>query len=212
MIRQVVLFNADPDRGATGLDSLRQALSQCPGVRRSHVGADIPGSWGGLGLTWDALLDDHAPALEVQTSLLPLGRVDAVRFRPFRGAGPEPGITDCVKRTLLLRVRPGAPAPYVEQLEHDLAAMPAHIPAIRNWSLARVDPALQPSSWTHVWEQEYRTLDGLAVDYLASPFHWGWVDRWFDPEMPEHIVDVRLAHVFTHADASILSWDAALAG
>ena len=122
---------------------------------------------------------------------------------------PEPGLTDCVKRTLLLRVRPGAPARHVEQLEADLAAMPVHIAAIRNWSLGRVDPSLHPSTWTHVWEQEYRTLDGLAVDYLASPYHWGWVDRWFDPEIPEHIVDVRLAHVFKPAEASILAWDVA---
>lgn len=208
MIRQVVLVNADCCPDAEALSRLAGELAHCPGVQHSHLGADIAGSVGGLGLTWDALLADDAPAVERQISGLGLGTVDAVRFRAFRGAVSEPKLSNGIKRTLLLRVRPGAPPRAVEQLEQDLAAMPVHIPAIRNWSLARVDPALHPSPWTHVWEQEFRTLEGLMVDYLASPFHWGWVDRWFDSEIPEHIVENRLAHLFKSAAASVLVWDA----
>ena len=204
MMRQVVLLNAAADNGEA---ALRHSLARCPGVQRSHLGADLPASWGGLGLTWDALLGDNAPPVATQLAGLELGAADAVRFRPLRRATPEPGITGGIKRTLLLRVKPGSPAAAVEQFEQDLTAMPAHIHAIRNWSLSRVDSSLHISTWTHVWEQEYRTLEGLLHDYQASPYHWAWIERWFDPECPTHIVDSRLVHVFKQAETSILAWD-----
>jgi hypothetical protein len=212
MIRQVVLIGAGVDTSQDVVASLRGALAQSPGVQQSHLGADLPGSWGGLGLTWDALLSDDAPPVAAQLCGLDVGPLDAVRFLPLHRALPEPGIRGGIKRTLLLRVQSGAPPTAVEQFERDLMAMPAHIPAIRNWCLSRVDlsrveAGLQASTWTHVWEQEYRTLDGLLKDYHGSPYHWGWVERWFDPEVPGHIVEVRLAHVFKEAEASILAWE-----
>jgi len=207
MICQVVLIGAGAGTPQDAVASLRSALAQAPGVQQSHLGADLPASWGGLGLTWDALLGDDPPPVAAQLHGLTVGAVDAVRFRPLHRALPEPGIRGGIKRTLLLRVKPGSPPTAVEQFERDLITMPAHIPAIRNWRLSRVDAALQASTWTHVWEQEYRTLDGLLKDYQGSPYHWGWVERWFDPEVPGHIVEVRLAHVFKEAAASILAGD-----
>ena len=68
------------------------------------------------------------------------------------------------------------------------------------------DPNPGPSRWTHHWEQEFETLDGLAVDYMMTPYHWGLVDGWFNPEHPEAVVDVWLAHVFCTATESVLSW------
>ena len=50
--------------------------------------------------------------------------------------------------------------------------------------------------WTHVWEQRYDALDGLMGDYMMHPYHWARVDRWFDPESPDWIVDTHLCHSF----------------
>lgn len=207
MIRQVVLIGAAPETAHAAAERLRPALARCPGVRHSHVGVDLTGSWGSLGLTWDALLSDDAPPVSAQLQGLDTGTVDAVRFRPLRRAIAEPGIRGGIKRTLLLRVKPDSPASVVEHFERDLIAMPAHIPAIRNWSLSRIDAGLQASTWTHAWEQEYRTAEGLLQDYQGSPYHWGWVERWFDPEVPGHIVGIALAHLFKAAESSILAWD-----
>jgi hypothetical protein len=116
-----------------------------------------------------------------------------------------------VKRTLLVRVRAGSAPELVERFERDLLAMPRHIPSIRNWALSRTDPALQPTRWTHVWEQEYASLDGFLVDYMSHPWHWGRVDGWFDPECPQRIAELDVANVFCAAPATILGW-AATAG
>ena len=75
--------------------------------------------------------------------------------------------------------------------------MPEHISTIRSWRLSRLaGTGTHRERWTHAWEQEYETLDGLQRDYMLHPFHWAGVDRWFDPEMPNRIVELDLVHVF----------------
>jgi len=75
--------------------------------------------------------------------------------------------------------------------------MPEHISTIRSWRLSRV---VDNSRWTHVWEQEYASLDGLTGEYMTNPYHWTTVDAWFDAEVPEHIVEPELAHLFAARD------------
>jgi hypothetical protein len=107
-----------------------------------------------------------------------------------------------VKRTLLLRVEAEAPAARVARFERELAAMPDHVLAIRNWHLARVhDPR---GHWTHVWVQEFERLEGLLVDYMIDPYHWAYVDRWFDPESSERVVAPDFAHVACALPQSVL--------
>ena len=75
--------------------------------------------------------------------------------------------------------------------------------SIRSWALSGVDQERTPSRWTHAWEQEYATLDGLRRDYMLHPYHWAGVDRWFDPEMPDRIVELDLVHVFYERVATL---------
>lgn len=42
-------------------------------------------------------------------------------------------------------------------------------------------------------------------EYMDSPYHWGVIEKWFDPTFPERIVDTRLAQVFYDVDSSLLS-------
>ena len=104
---------------------------------------------------------------------------------------------------------PDTPREAVERFERDMLGMPRYIDAIRNWAFSRADPELHPTPWTHVWEQEYRELRGLQEDYMLSPYHWGLVDGWYDPESPQRIVDTNLAHVYCPAATTILGWGVA---
>ena len=158
----------------------------------------LPGSVGGGHYTWDGIDDP------IQTGFEDVADIDLVELSLINGALGDPGFAGEIKRTLLLRVEPHAPANSVAAFERDLMAMPDHIPAIINWALSRV---VGPSGtwWTHCWEQEYHTLDGLKVDYMMSPHHWGLIDGWFDPEMPRQIVDLELAHVYHATNRSVLA-------
>jgi hypothetical protein len=187
-----------------------------PGCVRSEVGRNLPGTWNGGDFTLDLVFDLPANAVgwleagwsdaAVRSAWEALvGRVDCVSYLPLEGGLDAPRIASPVKRTLLLRVEPDAPYARVERFERELAAMPDHIPAIRNWHLARVAAGGRSSAgWSHVWAQEFETLDGLQGDYMAHPYHWAVVDRWFDPESPERVVAPDFAHVFCAMPRSVL--------
>jgi len=53
-----------------------------------------------------------------------------------------------------------------------------------------------------VWEQGYDRLEDLTGSYMKHPCHWGQVDRWFDPEHPDWLIDPGLCHAFCRNDGS----------
>jgi len=127
---------------------------------------------------------------------------------PLASETTKPGLVG-VKRTLWLQILPDAPDDLVSRFEAETPLLAAAVPAIRNWVWSRIrtrSPNPGPTRFTHLWEQEFETLAGLEVDYMSSPFHWGFIDRWFDPEMPEQVVDVRLGHLSCPAREPVLSW------
>lgn len=133
-----------------------------------------------------------------------IAHIDSAVYDTIAEGAAEPGLRGGVYRILLLAVAPGTPDPVTRQFEADILAMPRHIGAIRNWRLSRVTRASGARAWTHVWEQEYADLGGLLGPYMTHPVHWARVDRWFDPECPEHIVDMRLCHSFCAIERSVL--------
>jgi len=217
-MRLVTLVHLQPDASPAGKAELEAVVAgltdQVPALRRVHLGRHLPGGVGGGDYTLDALIDsdDVRSVLEASSlsALLQAGdvieRLEPVAFDPQHVEIAEPDISPCIKRTLLLRVFPETPPDVIRHFERDILRMPAHIDSIRNWSLARTDAAMCPTSWTHVWEQEYRDVSGLEVDYMMHPYHWGLVDGWFDPECPQRIVDLRVAHVYCPAAETILGW------
>jgi len=84
----------------------------------------------------------------------------------------------------------------IDQMERETASMPRYIPAIKRWQCTRPDVVEGPTPWTYIWEQEYDDLTGLNGPYLMHPSHWGYVDRWFDPEYPEYMIDPELVHTY----------------
>ena len=216
-MRLVTMLHVAGKLDASRHADIERAVTQAAalaGVRRSHLGRHYPGAAGGGQYTWDVSFDGRDPGTLHQSrglrQLVADGRLrlDTVAFERQHLAVPEPDIRDCVKRTLFLRVLPGTPPEAVERFERDMLGMPRYIDAIRNWAFSRTDPELHPTPWTHVWEQEYRELDGLEEDYMLSPYHWGLVDGWYDPESPQRIVDTNLAHVYCPAATTILGWQA----
>jgi hypothetical protein len=182
---------------------LARVLAERPGVARAVCsGPPLAGSFPVGDHVVDVTADDP---VAVGAAIAGLAETVSVLSLTERlGASPEPALRHAVKRVLVVRVLDGTPASAVERFEHELARMPEFIPAICNWALSRVEIVAGDMVWTHAWEQEYRDRASFQ-DYMNSPYHWGVIERWFDPTFPDRIVDTRLAQVFYDIDASLLS-------
>lgn len=208
---------------AAALGLLANAID---GAVASQAGVHLEGSVGGGEITWDLLFEHEeaadqwcarvagaSPSAAVGGLDAALGSqiasVELARLETIAGGLARPGLTG-IKRTLWLRVLPEAEVAAASVFERETPLLAAAIPAIRNWRWSRVRtriPSPMQIRWTHVWEQEFETLAGLEVDYMSSPCHWGYVDRFFDPEMPERVVDLWLSHLYCPASAPVLSWE-----
>lgn len=215
-----------------GRTRVARALSRLGGsvneLTRSHATVHQEGSVGAGDLTWDFEFGDNAAsagfearvsadgwaaAFEAMDSadrelLIGLSELEAWRIEVLDSHVETSGLVG-VKRTNLVRVRDTADSSEVERWGRAVTALPNHVPAIRNWCFSRVrafGPASPRVGWTHSWEQEFETLEGLVMDYMMSPYHWGWLDGFYDPEMPQSLIEPELAHLYGFASESVLGW------
>jgi len=113
-----------------------------------------------------------------------------------RGEIRRPDLTRGIYRTLIMRVGDHATPEQVAAFEADMRAMPVYIDSILNWQLTRVTESSGSRKWTHVWEQDYADVGGLMGPYTMHPHHWAQVDRWYQPDSPDQIVDAFLCHTY----------------
>jgi len=200
--------DGEADALCTRLRALRD--DQLAAIESSRAEVHLPGvvapaPLGAGAVTWECVTDRSARGLlghpAVFEALRGSAEVEtAVTLLPL-ASGYAQTAPPVVKRTLLLRVHPDASTAARECFEADLAAMPGHISTIRSWRLSRVaGTGADRDRWTHAWEQEYASLEGLTGEYMTNPFHWTTVDAWFDAEVPDHIVEPELAHLFAVRD------------
>jgi hypothetical protein len=132
--------------------------------------------------------------------------VETVRYAQGPVTLRDPDLDNCVHRTLLFRVDPATDPADVAEFEQALAAMTDYIEEIRNASLSRVDEVQNSRGpiWTHVWEQEYRSLGDFSGPYMRHAYHWSYVDSWFDPQSPNALVDPTLLQAACEIQTAIL--------
>ena len=197
-------LRANADKPALEAELLQRARA-LPGVRSVALGRNLEGCRGAGAYTLDLqCAPDASPTASRASTLAQLqgvAHVDLLEYRRFDGGLREAALRVGVWRTLMLRVRPQASEQQIAGLERELLQMPVYMPSIRNWQLARV---VSPSGWTHVWQQEFASTNDLLGEYLMHPFHWGWVDRWFDPEHPDWTVEA-ISHAFCPQPSSLLA-------
>lgn len=195
--------------------ALREATAALPGVERVLLEPVLPGGYDAGDFIWrvsfsDAEIGRRAlaarPWQEVEAKLLgDRGQVAQVEHAAWDRAacgGLSPGRG--VYRVALFCANHAASAERLARFAAETQAMPRHIRSIRSWQLATTCAAAGSRPWTHVWEQEYTDLGGLTGTYMLHPYHWAHVDRWFDPEWPEWLVDPVLCHAFCATAAPVI--------
>jgi hypothetical protein len=199
--------------------TLRDASAQSPMVARFMLEPTLPGVLNGGDFIWHLQFADQSAYRAClaqphwRANVEPL--FNGGTFKRFESAaypgelsGARPvKLARGVYRTLILTVKPGTSAEFTARFEKELAGMPKYISSIKNWQLSHVSQAQGLRQWTHVWEQEYENLQGLTGPYMDHPFHWGLVDRWFNPECSNWIVDKVVCHTYCEFTSSMLGPD-----
>src|SRR6266404_5431757 len=89
-------------------------------------------------------------------------------------------------------------------IESELLLFPKYIGTIRSWALSSVATVEGPKTFTHVWEQEFASIDGFTGEYMQHPLHWGLVDSYFDSEFPHYVVDPFLIQMVGEIDGPVI--------
>lgn len=193
----------------TGIDqqsfenSIRDTISGLSHNHLLNLGRNLEGSFGTGEYTCDFLsLHSQQEILDAIQLLNITSSIDLVIHQTIAGGLRSPDLKNGIARTLLLKVKHDASEDQRYGLENDTLAMPNHLQGICNWSFSRT---VDNDKWSHVWQQEYASIDDLTGEYMMHPFHWAWVDRWFDSEMPEHCVEATLCHAFYETESSLLA-------
>jgi len=132
-----------------------------------------------------------------------LRHVDAVSYDEGR-SGSKRHLDRGVYRLLLISVDNTPDLASIARFEFETYEMGLYIPGIVRWRISQVKEASGARPWTHIWEQEYQDLDGLLKSYMLHPHHWAWMNRWYDPECVEHMIDNHLCHSFCNFQVSLM--------
>jgi hypothetical protein len=208
-IHALAILTLRPEARAAALRAQLQALSDTASASGAPLLAEaIKPNINGGDLIWRqgfSARDDAA--IDTLRALAADPAVAAVDWAVFEsiGAGDNaPQTPGGAYRQLTLSVVDGTPASVTERFERETAAMPDHISTILRWRLSRVLASGGARNWTHVWEQEYAGPEGFQGEYMNHPYHWGFIDRWFDIEAPDRIVDRRISNSLCRIDRRVL--------
>lgn len=218
MFSSLRLVTLSPDPTARVRDETHDALARAAsraGAASTLFAPTCRGVWNGGDWIWRSEYRDEAAWRAAESSegfrrgaaalLADPGRARCVEHVAFAGgasggASPARGLY----RVALFCANRNATPERVARFARETCAMPRHVRSIRCWQLSTPLHASGSRPWTHVWEQEYDDLAGLEGPYMLHPCHWGEVDRWFDPEDPDWLLDPQLCHSFCATGAPVI--------
>jgi hypothetical protein len=214
MLKQLALITLAVDN-EDRRDYVRRLIADGDGgdAERSVIDDTLPVSaWGG-DLVWHLHFADQATwedsgafeRLDALASDQAIARIDAIAYRPDLVRLTRSDMHDAVYRALIVAVEPSASPQQAQQWLAEIRRMPAYIPEIVNAATGNVIRSRGERRWTHVWEQEFASVADLRGPYMTNPYHWAFIDRWFDPEMPDRIIDTRLCHSASTSSRSVIA-------
>lgn len=204
-----------PEERGQFRSALQAATAALPSVQRVLLEPVLPGSYNVGDFIWRVSFEDARAGRraladgawrDTERQLLGdrdrVAQVEHAASERSVAGGQSPGRG--VYRVALFCANQAPSPERLARFAAETEAMPRHIRSIRSWRLATACEAEGSRPWTHVWEQEYADLEGLTGAYMMHPYHWAHVDRWFDPEWPEWLVDRMLCHAFCTTSAPVI--------
>jgi Stress responsive A/B Barrel Domain len=213
MFNRLLILSLHADHKEGAMSSIA-ALSGGLDAHSLLFAPTLPGVYNGGDAIWRASFSDRAAAQAAFASeawegvsrvLDDEAAVAEIEWVDFE-TGLEGGASDgCgLYRVALFNADRNATPERLAAFAEETASMPGHVAAIRRWQLSSDVLARGRRRWTHVWEQEYADRAALEGPYMRHPVHWAQVERWFDPEYPEWLVNPFLVHSFCATEQSVI--------
>lgn len=95
-------------------------------------------------------------------------------------------------RILFFSIREGADPAMIEKMEAHMNDMADHVPGLRNCKFARVVEAEGTDEWAYAYECDFDEPMSFLGKYMTTPFHFLYVDKFFEPACAEWVANVNL--------------------
>lgn len=218
MFKLTKLITAAEGADRSKLETALNGTAKANGVVRSMLNPTLPNVYNGGDYIWHLQFNDEAaynawkadPAggKAADAVIADKSQVKLAESAAYEGgrSGSKPGAPakGCY-RTLFLSANQAPNEAAVKKFDAETYMMGEYIHTIKNWQVSRVKEASGSRPWTHIWEQEYEDLSGLLGAYMLHPHHWAHIDRWYDPECTDYMIDTFLCHTFCNFDGSMIA-------
>lgn len=108
-------------------------------------------------------------------------------------------------RLLIFRLRDNAPQEIVEKMERTIVKFPDYVPQIANSKFAKVVETVGTNRWDYAFDVDYEQVTDYFGWYLGTPYHWAYIDRFFEPTSNEFIIDTHLCSVYCAQESALLA-------
>lgn len=95
-------------------------------------------------------------------------------------------------RLLFFSIREGADPAMIEKMETVMNDMCDHVPGLRNCKLAKVIESEGTDEWAYAYECDFDEPMTFLGKYMATPFHFLYIDKFFEPACGEWVVNTNL--------------------
>lgn len=141
----------------------------------------------------------------LQEMLMDSAVIDHYEFVAY-GEGKLTITSDQAKchRVLIYAIVPDAKPEMLEKMESIMPDMPNYIPGLLNCKLARVEEYSGTMKWAYAFECDFDDPMTFLTSYNFRPYHWSFIDKFFEPSCEEWVADPNLCTPYIAADSAFL--------
>lgn len=108
-------------------------------------------------------------------------------------------------RLLIFRAYEDTPQELVEKMERTIIKFPDYVPQIANAKLAKIVETTGTNEWNYAFDVDYEQVTDYFGWYLGTPYHWAYIDRFFEPSSDEFFIDPHLCSVYCAQERALLN-------
>lgn len=108
-------------------------------------------------------------------------------------------------RVLMFALIEDADPEMVAKMESVMNGMTDHVPGLRNCKFAKVVESAGSSDWAYVYECDFDEPGSFLGKYMTTPFHFCYIDKFFEPACNEWIVDPGLVTPYVAQEKPFLA-------